>query len=712
MKLKEIATSEDRAQWAQIYTEWLRGKDGELILSEAGKALLNKTVEELSSVAMPLTSLGALGPDAFAFSTLTRALDWDKRMNHTGMLDTDTTLAKQLTLKSFNAAAETWDKKVKTAAPVFKVTSSSDFTAAPGAPKSGRTEELKHTLEPSDFSGSLVEAVPCELHVPQTMKGLFEQVDEGHLQARMAQQNISWMFTCSYNRASSACLDREKAMSPLTSPHDYVQVLVVRKGQVEAYKSQCGGCYVIAALPEKMQFQYEQDEPLDLDVTAGGIGYARLFCQLLAHSLGLHQIWMLDDNVRRCYELDLDGVGRPTLDEHELVKLTACSFTTVMQGIEKITRDGDQSTVDNPALGNPATWFEANRLSATFAPLHPGTPFRPNAQGSPGTITSLQHYTGSASQYGVIGMQRDIIKQERGFKVTHSVYSFFLLNVASTVGSKCFYPAKPIWEDIEFLHMLDEANLAVCKVSKYVHRKAHSRKKGDMPREPKPPVPPKPLPPPLQPTLEEYLAQASPFDSNNIKSFLGSSVLVWVDEYDWFDADGPMHLLLASANTWSSQATTALLPLRVPRDPTLPDEPVRFSDILRDIRIWNHRLMNKCFNEVVLLVQHLDVMEDELVPAGVQPGELVRNVMGLTRETIQTMGGAFERMDGFEQGERFVYETKQFFAIRLPLAKGANRTPDGKATGSGAGSKHKAQPGSSSDANDERPSKAPKTLPF
>jgi hypothetical protein len=51
-----------------------------------------------------------------------------------------------------------------------------------------------------------------------------------------------------------------------------------------------------------------------------------------------------------------------------------------------------------------------------------------------------------------------------GIAHRHSVYSFFLLNVKATLDRGVLYPAKAIWEDIEFLHMVNEANLVVCKV--------------------------------------------------------------------------------------------------------------------------------------------------------------------------------------------------------------------------------------------------------
>ena len=89
-------------------------------------------------------------------------------------------------------------------------------------------------------------------------------------------------------------------MQPLAPHIGYVQVLVVREAQREEYSKRYGDSYAIVALPDKINFSYFADRPpLNLKVEQGGIGYARLFCQLLAYSLKLQEIWMLDDNIRR-----------------------------------------------------------------------------------------------------------------------------------------------------------------------------------------------------------------------------------------------------------------------------------------------------------------------------------------------------------------------------------------------------------------------------
>lgn len=49
------------------------------------------------------------------------------------------------------------------------------------------------------------------------------------------------------------------------------------------------------------------------------------------------------------------------------------------------------------------------------------------------------------------------------WKVTPSVYSMLLINVASTVSLGALYPAKPYQEDIVFAHLCEEKQLVVAK---------------------------------------------------------------------------------------------------------------------------------------------------------------------------------------------------------------------------------------------------------
>ena len=226
--------------------------------------------------------------------------------------------------------------------------------------------------------------------------------------------------------------------------------------------------YIIAEMPSTMQVRYAHDAPpLQLQVEVGRIGYARLVCQLLANELGLDEIWMLDDNVERCWAIDIDHkTAAPRTGEDGVVKLRECGFATVLQGMELLLECSDEGNVDEQlplvsSASGAATeriTFDAQReqgKSPARRALAEGTLLV--ARGGSGglaaadeSLTLLRHYSGDKLAYGILGMQRDDprnrLRQRRGFLATHSVYSFFLLNVRATLDKGVLYPAKAIWE--------------------------------------------------------------------------------------------------------------------------------------------------------------------------------------------------------------------------------------------------------------------------
>jgi hypothetical protein len=75
-------------------------------------------------------------------------------------------------------------------------------------------------------------------------------------------------------------------------------------------------------------------------------------------------------------------------------------------------------------------------------------------------------------------MQNNMIKlasDEDGkwhpFKITQSVYSFFLLNVKATVEKGVLYPSINLWEDIAFNQLCREKDLLVVKCNTFIHTK-------------------------------------------------------------------------------------------------------------------------------------------------------------------------------------------------------------------------------------------------
>ena len=211
------------------------------------------------------------------------------------MLD-DKTLQANLQKPTYNAASNIWGKPVSGKnKPTYRVPAGGALVAQPGKQSASSTKNLNHMLAPPLDSSSqplVTSSTCCEIQVPDTLLDFFE-CDQGKIKTANGQRRskLFWMFTCSYGRAERSCLDRAEVMKPL-QPGEYAQVLIVRKEQRELYSRRFGGSYIIATLPEEMTVKYaELSEALTLDVTSG-IGYARLFSQLLAHSLGLKHIWV------------------------------------------------------------------------------------------------------------------------------------------------------------------------------------------------------------------------------------------------------------------------------------------------------------------------------------------------------------------------------------------------------------------------------------
>ena len=67
-----------------------------------------------------------------------------------------------------------------------------------------------------------------------------------------------------------------------------------------------------------------------------GIGYARLGIQLIACWMGLKTVWLMDDNVQDCYELQYAHMLDPKFRRHAL--LQRVSFARIMRTVEEQVR--------------------------------------------------------------------------------------------------------------------------------------------------------------------------------------------------------------------------------------------------------------------------------------------------------------------------------------------------------------------------------------
>lgn len=304
----------------------------------------------------------------------------------------------------------------------------------------------------------------------------------------------NWIFTPSFSRANDvkqAFLNWSKAMD---SDVEFIHVLVVRAAERADYEevvAVMNSCCkpmqqtMIMTLPPKLSLKrlkglsaaYKQATALaDLNIN-GGIGYARLCIQLVATALQLPDVWMLDDNIQDCWQLDLDAesLHQPP-HQHTL---QPCSFGTIMRGVEFQVSNvmGNQGgDIGQAECGDqpPGAWdpeISPREPRVVRTPSHP--------------VNTWFDYSGSHSHYAILGPSRQPHRYSlvgakwpggRGpppFKITHSVYSFFLLNITATMGDKLVLrPAKQYAEDIEFHHLCEDNKLAVVKCNRFYFHKA------------------------------------------------------------------------------------------------------------------------------------------------------------------------------------------------------------------------------------------------
>ncbi|EKX34931.1 hypothetical protein GUITHDRAFT_146844 [Guillardia theta CCMP2712] len=337
------------------------------------------------------------------------------------------------------------------------------------------------------------------------------------LQGEKAIRN--WVMTASYKRDAAgsiqtgraAFLDRSSAFKEGDRDVPVRQMLLVRPddsegdGQFSSYVSEVGSEYIVVALSHEMilseavselGFRFEQferqmpdDGKLRLTPQDGGIGYARLFAQLFAHLLGLERVWMIDDNVLDCYQLDLSKMFAS--DPPLLHPPVACSFATIMLQMQDMISDAPKSSeeicrqhhkqgkgqacpktdgfFDHESSMIPKSCQAVRGAAAKAAAMERGVK-------STSDISTIQDVRGNTDGYAVIGMRRDVnvfMNSSVPFKITHSVYSFFLLNVKSTIGKGVLFPPKKVWEDVDFNNLCEEAGLAVLKVNRFFHHKQH-----------------------------------------------------------------------------------------------------------------------------------------------------------------------------------------------------------------------------------------------
>jgi hypothetical protein len=194
-------------------------------------------------------------------------------------------------------------------------------------------------------------------------------------------------------------------------------------------------------------------------------------------------VWMLDDNIKETREMDLDQIAENLRhDFNRPPKL--CKMNLPMLHIESIVEERLDPTASDPIKdlksvgGKNSEWKWLRSPKSDQMPwknfVFPADSELDRIKTCPVEKQNLGEYFGKSSAIGIIGMHRcwqEWMRLTVPFSKTHSVYSFFLLNVRDTVNARVFYSPKPAWEDIDFCFDLVDQGFEVVKVNRWFHSK-------------------------------------------------------------------------------------------------------------------------------------------------------------------------------------------------------------------------------------------------
>ena len=262
-----------------------------------------------------------------------------------------------------------------------------------------------------------------------------------------------WIFHPSHRDDPRKCLfNYNHVMQEKDHVTSYLQVIVVRSEKFQAYRSTWGKVLAIFQLPDELP-------NCEVGPSEGGVGYARLFIQKMASSLGLEYVFVIDDNVALMSEVEdsaqTESDETVLRDENGVMKMQRCSFLKPLTRLKKIAEGKE----DPPVSGNQYEPYPfKDQSEAQQFPLYSYT-------GPAKLFGDMQH-----ESYGVLGLLRSIPRVARPFAKTQ-VYAAVLLNVKSTVEKKVFYRPWPCWEDLRFNDDCDKAGLWVVKCNRYLFHK-------------------------------------------------------------------------------------------------------------------------------------------------------------------------------------------------------------------------------------------------
>jgi hypothetical protein len=373
-----------------------------------------------------------------------------------------------------------------------------------------------------------------QLSFPRNVEWLQKTEDERGIDwlktaAKDKDQRYIFAFTPSYQRYSAACrksalLDRSNVMeeSDLGDTGEkgeggegeikkiIVPILVVRRDGIKehewefsGYCENMGKDYIIVSMPDMIDVQPFMAKNDDLNQRISvlgksqfgvgeGIGFARLFIQLFAWTVGIKRCWMIDDNVEWCMTLDINKIIEIGPNNSVVQALRSCSFADVMVRIETeiFGKDTDKTVVVRCGEGQREMLELAREVARGDAPKFEKCPDPRKAprgldtevQANADPIKERRDLCGDMANYAIIGMYRNDREAwekrlEGGgeglkpFVVGQQVYSFFLFNVAGTVERGLLYPVKPVMEDIHFNQLCEESKMAVLRCNRFFHSK-------------------------------------------------------------------------------------------------------------------------------------------------------------------------------------------------------------------------------------------------
>ena len=254
----------------------------------------------------------------------------------------------------------------------------------------------------------------------------------------------NWIFTPSFSDSKQQFIQ-----FPNPGGENRLHIIVVNPEQFSHYKSVWGGSKIILELPQSLISNTDQPTTYTLD--EGRSGFAKLFIQILAHSLKQKFIWIIDDNVSYTCAVDYkQGIVEP------------CTVFNTMQSLEQLLEDTPMNKEDLSELAKAGFLLERCPPAGPFAAIPENNPLN--------EINTSWEYSGSIEHFGVIAPIRKnystLLRQcknkaNKPSWISGIADSFLLVNIEETVKRGVLYPAKDFWSQQDFNLLCLERQLAI-----------------------------------------------------------------------------------------------------------------------------------------------------------------------------------------------------------------------------------------------------------